>query len=82
MWGNLPLKYKRKLNVIVFLFLPILFVIGFFLSTWTVKQLNYPIDRKGLLIVSISLIPLYLICVKTIYKKIREKSNMENANAK
>lgn len=81
MWGNLPSKYKKKLNIIVFIFFPVLFTIGFFLSAWTVRQLNLTIDKKGLLVVFISLIPLYFISVKSVYKKIK-KASMENSDVR
>ena len=58
MWGELPKKYKKRLNIIAFIFLPILMILALLLSTWIAKLLRFNIDEKGIAIVFCSFIPL------------------------
>ena len=73
MWKNIPQEHKRKYSIIIFIVLPICFIVGFLVSTKIALLLNYKVDSKGALIVSISLIPLYIMSVVVVYRKLREK---------
>ena len=75
MWKNIPQEHKRKYSIIIFVVLPICFIVGFLVSTKIALLLNYKVDSKGALIVSISLIPLYIMSVIVVYRKLREKGN-------
>jgi len=75
MWKNIPQEHKRKYSIIIFIVLPICFIVGFLVSTKIALLLNYKIDSKGALIVSISLVPLYIMSVIVVYRKLREKGN-------
>ena len=75
MWKNIPQEHKRKYSIIIFIVLPICFIVGFLVSTKIALLLNYKIDSKGALIVSISLVPLYIMSVIGVYRKLREKGN-------
>ena len=54
-------KYKKRYRIIIFIFLPICLAIGFFLSTQILEFAGYSIDRKGKIIMLLSLIPLYVM---------------------
>ncbi len=69
-WKKIPQENRKKFNIIVFLVLPILFLIGFFVSTKIAIILNYRADAQGIIIVIISFIPLYLICIVAVYRKL------------
>ena len=75
MWKNIPQEHKRKYSIIIFIVLPICFIVGFLVSIKIALLLNYKVDSKGALIVSISLIPLYIMSVIVVYRKLREKGN-------
>ena|GEM_PF-5338122 len=75
MWGNVNQEYKRRLNIISFIVLPIIMVMAIFIGIWIVRILNFEIDSTGILFVSISTIPLYLICIRAAYQKAKEKSS-------
>ena len=75
MWKNIPQEHKRKYSIIIFIVLPICFIVGFLVSTKIALLLNYKVDSKGALIVSISLIPLYIMSVIVVYRKLKEKGN-------
>jgi len=75
MWKNIPQEHKRKYSIIIFIVLPICFIVGFLVSSKIALLLNYKVDSKGALIVSISLIPLYIMSVIVVYRKLREKGN-------
>jgi hypothetical protein len=75
MWKNIPQEHKRKYSIIIFIVLPICFIVGFLVSTKIALLLNYKVDSKGALIVSISLIPLYIMSVIVVYRKLRKKGN-------
>jgi len=77
MWSELPKKYKKRLNIIAFIFLPILMILALLLSTWIAKLLRFNVDEKGIAIVFCSFIPLYFICLRAAYKKIREMHMMD-----
>jgi len=75
MWKNIPQEHRRKYSIIVFIVLPICFIVGFLVSTKIALLLNYKVDSKGAFIVSISLVPLYIMSVIGVYRKLREKGN-------
>ena len=60
--------------MIIFLVLPILFLIGFFVSTKLAVILNYHVDDRGILFVAFSFVPLYLMCIFTVYRVLVKKS--------
>ena len=60
--------------MIVFLVLPILFLVGLFLSTKIAVILNYHVDDRGILYVAFSFVPLYLMCIFTVYRVLLKKS--------
>lgn len=70
MLKKLPLGLKKRFYIITILVLPILFLIGFFLSTKIAIICNYRVDAKGIIVVIISFIPLYLMCVFVVYRKL------------
>ena len=63
--------------MIAFLALPILFSIGFFVSKKIVVILNYKVDDRGILFVAFSFVPLYLMCIFTVYRVLLKKSQGE-----
>ncbi|MBL6970672.1 MAG: hypothetical protein ISR63_00980 [Desulfobacterales bacterium] len=70
MLEKLSVELKKRFYIITFLVLPILFLIGFFVSKKIAIVLNYRVDAQGIIIVIISFIPLYLICVVGVYRKL------------
>lgn len=75
MQRKLSAELKKRFYIIIFLILPILFFIGFFVSTKIAIILNYRIDAQGIIIVIISFIPLYLICIVAVYRKLLKLSS-------
>ena len=75
MWRNIPEEHRRRFNIIILVALPICFVISYFLSTKIMMSLNYHLDLKGRFIVGFSFIPLYIMSVIVVYRKLREKGN-------
>ena len=75
MSSKLSVKMKRRFYVIIFLVLPALFLIGFFISTKIAAILKYHVDFRGQLIVAFSFVPLYLMCVFTVYRVLLKKSH-------
>ena len=74
MWDKLNHEYKRRLSIIPFIVLPLLMVMAIYIGTWVVRILNFRLDSKTILFVSIGVVPLYLICIRAAYKKAKEKS--------
>jgi len=70
MLDKLPDPYKKRFKIIALVALPICFFIGFILSTLIAYKLNYVIDRTGFIIVSLSLVPLYFLCLYWVYQKL------------
>jgi len=75
MWKNIPQEHRRRYSVIVFIALPICFVISYFLSTKILILLNYQLDSKGLMFIAFSFIPLYIMSIVVAYRKLRNKNN-------
>jgi hypothetical protein len=67
---KLPEQYKRRFKIVAFVVLPILFLVGFILSISIADQLNYIIDPTGIIILSLSYVPLYFLCLYVVYQKI------------
>ena len=63
-------KYKRRYRIIIFVALPICFVLGFFLSTEIAEFVGYTIDLKGKIIILLSFIPLYVMSVIVAKKEV------------
>ena len=75
MWQNIPQEHKRRYNVIIFIVLPICFIVGLLVSAKIALLLNYTVDLKGAFIVFISLVPLYVMSVIVVNRKLRKKNN-------
>ena len=74
MSSKLSVRMKKRFYMITFLVLPILFSIGFFISTKIAVILNYHVDDRGILFVAFSFVPLYLMCIFTVYRVLLKKS--------
>lgn len=74
MSSKLSVRMKKRFYMIVFLVLPILFLIGLFVSTKIAVILNYHVDDRGILFVAFSFVPLYLMCIFTVYRVLLKKS--------
>lgn len=77
---NRPQEHKKRYPVIIFIILPICFMIGFLVSLKIALLLNYKVDSKGAFIVSISLIPLYIMSVIVVNRKLRNKNNDDHSD--
>ena len=75
MWQNIPQEHKRRYNVIIFIVLPICFIVGLLVSAKIALLLNYRVDSKAAFIVFISLVPLYVMSVIVVNRKLRKKNN-------
>jgi di/tricarboxylate transporter len=73
MLGKIPRERRRRYKIIIFIVLPTCFIIGFLLSTKVALLLDYKVDLKGVIIVTFSLIPLYIMSVLVVNRKLREK---------
>ena len=73
MWNNIPEEYRRRYKIIIFIALPICFVISYFLSIKIMMSLDYNLDLTGRLVVGFSFIPLYIMSVIVAYLKLRRK---------
>lgn len=74
MGSKLSVRMKKRFYMIAFLVLPILFLIGLFVSTKIAVILNYHVDDRGILFVAFSFLPLYLMCIFTVYRVLLKKS--------
>jgi uncharacterized membrane protein YoaK (UPF0700 family) len=81
MWDDLEKKIRRKLNIIVFIVLPILMVLGFFVGMVIAEILQYSIDSKAIMLAAFGVFLLYLVCIKSAYDKAKDKSDLTNANS-
>ena len=77
MSSKLSVRMKKRFYMIAFLVLPILFSIGFFVSIKIAVILNYHVDDQGILFVAFSFVPLYLMCIFTVYRVLSKKSKGE-----
>lgn len=72
MLGKIP-KDKRKRFIIFSVFvLPVLFLLGFAIGSIFAKFIGLTVDGNGKLFVAVGMIPLYLICIHAMYKKLRD----------
>ena len=78
MCDKMPEEYRNRYNLIVFIVLPLCFIIGFFLSTKVALLLNFQVDLKGKAFVLLSFVPLYIMCVRVVHRKLREKGTRKN----
>ena len=78
MFKKVPAKYRKRYRMIIFIVLPLCFVVGFFLSSKIVLLLGYKVDIKGFVIVALSYIPLYIWCVFEVNRKLGEKGERDN----
>jgi len=74
MLDKLPDLYKKRFKIISIFVLPILFLIGFILSISIAYKLNYVIDHTGVIVVSLSFVPLYFLCLYVVYQKLLKRS--------
>ena len=77
MSSKLSVRMKKRFYIITFLILPILFSLGLFVSTKAANVLNYHVDDRGILFVAFSFVPLYLMCIFTVYRVLSKKSKGE-----
>ena len=75
MWQKIPQEHKRRYNVIIFIVLPVCFIVGLLVSAKIALLLNYTVDSHGAFIVFISLVPLYVMSVVVVNRKLRKKNN-------
>jgi uncharacterized BrkB/YihY/UPF0761 family membrane protein len=76
--SRLPEQNKKRFKITIFIVLPLCFIIGFFISIKLVSLLNYKIDLKGAIFVSLSFLPLYIISVIVVYRKLQKKTKEKN----
>ena len=69
MLDKLPGPNKKRFKIVAIVVLPILFFIGFILSILIAYQLNYVIDRTGIIILCLSYVPLYFLGLYVVYQK-------------
>jgi uncharacterized BrkB/YihY/UPF0761 family membrane protein len=74
MSSKLSVRMKKRFYMITFLVLPILFSIGFFISVKIAVILNFHVDDRGTLLVAFSFVPLYFMCIFTVYRVLLKKS--------
>ena len=74
---KLSVKLKKKFFVIILIVLPVLFLVGFLVSLKIALMLNLIVDKKGVTIVALSFIPLYLICILTVYNSLLRQSEKD-----
>lgn len=72
MWGDLPVVYKKKLNILAFAYLPFLFILSLIFGAWIANLVQLRVDNKGFILVLICLIPLYFLCLRAAYKRMKE----------
>jgi hypothetical protein len=70
MWRKIPVENRKKFSRTIYVVLPICFVIGYFLGTKLIALSGHKLDSKGLTFVALSLIPLYIMSVITVYRKL------------
>jgi hypothetical protein len=71
---KLPDQQKKRLYIISFIVLPILFLIGFFISLRVGKILNYNVDNRAATLLAFSFVPLYLLSLFTAYRVLKNQS--------
>jgi Na+/glutamate symporter len=77
MWEKIPEEDRRRYNTIIFVALPLIFVISYFVSIKITTLLDYQLDLKGLFVVGFSYIPLYIMSVIVAYRKLRRKGDQK-----
>jgi hypothetical protein len=65
---------QKRLYIISFIVLPILFLIGFFISLRVGKILNYNVDNRAATLLAFSFVPLYLLSLFTAYRVLKNQS--------
>jgi hypothetical protein len=75
MWEKIPTKNKRRYYFIVIVMLPVCFAISFLLSKKFFHLLDYQFDLKGWILISISLVPLYLISVAVVHLRLSDNKD-------
>ena len=80
MWGDLPVACKKKLNILAFAYLPFLLILSLILGVWIAKLMQLRVDTKGVILVLICFIPLYLLCLRAAYKKLKEMTYDDKIN--
>jgi pilus assembly protein TadC len=74
MWKNIPQEHKRRYSIILFIALPICFLISYFLSIKILMLLNYQLDSKGLTFIAFGFVPLYIVSTIVAYRKLKNKN--------
>lgn len=71
MWTKIPEKNRTRFRTTIYIVLPICLVVSYFLGTKLIALLlGHKLDSKGLTFVALSLIPLYVVGVITVYRKL------------
>ena len=78
--GRLTTGIQKKLNILTFAYLPFLLFIALILSVLIANFIQLRIDVKGILLVVLCFLTLYLICLLSAYKKARSISQKAKNN--
>lgn len=68
---------KKRFFILIFIFLPICNLVGFFVSTKVISLLNFHVDAFGVLLVVLVLIPVNLRAVFSAYRKLKKRSAVD-----
>jgi hypothetical protein len=77
---SLPIEYQKKYRFIAFFYLPFLLLLSLLLGTWIAKLLQYKIDIQGIIFVIILLAIIYIIAIRTVFSKMKEKAASDPIN--
>jgi hypothetical protein len=77
---SLPIEYQKKYPFIDFFYLPFLLLLSLLLGTWIAKLLQYKIDIQGIIFVIILLAIIYIIAIRTVFSKMKEKAASDPIN--
>ena len=73
MWEKLPREYKRRFTIIIYIYLPICLIIGLLLGIKILRFISADFDLKGMVFVSFSVVPLYILGVFSVYRTLQNK---------
>jgi uncharacterized membrane protein YvlD (DUF360 family) len=74
MWGDLPKDQKKRLNFLAFGYFPVLIAIAFVLGAWVANFAQLRVDKFGVILAIVCCTVIYLICVRTAYRKVAQKT--------
>ncbi|MBW2072018.1 MAG: hypothetical protein JRI89_12295 [Deltaproteobacteria bacterium] len=81
MWQEIDERYRRRYTLIVFLALPICFIIGYFIGIKILMLLNCNLDSKGLTFIALGLVPLYVMSVIVAYRGLSKKKSEKKSDS-